>query len=560
MPTVTSCRNKESLGQAPRGHGGHAGLKTGGCAVETPMHHDYPGFKPEAAKHWFRVWAAIVKRSSKAGCHFCYIIYQAYQRFGLDKIRRVDPDWDQETRISIYFYKVLMVTFVSEAVRGPDVDVSLDTKPYAAVVHSCVEQLEPPLAPTRWENLEERKQKIQWWQIPKAIQETLIVAHEQGIRYVWVKDFCVLQDDDYDGSWHIYREDIIFRGSFLTIAITGLKDLRHSSFGPRTVLSGDVDPEKTPECFPIPVNHGGRDYTIYARDCMYSVHQLLREERHHYGRHTRGQMIAIFGNDSSFQGIAMSPRVLHLSNFEMVWECQEEQRCECMADSHNHQRDSEMQRTFDRIPGHLKSNDLMVDKVFRGVMHLPNGRDDKQLTLSAFFRHISQLSAEAEDSKSRVHWVAGISMSEDNAAKLPYDLLWSVGRLDGDTGWPLQPRHLPKTLPDYSPMRSIPYYAPSWSWTSMQFSKGEKLLTAKDICWPSSAGALSLDKDFRFNSVELVSRNATNATIRHHVIGSSSYSTDMPLPSDEVFKPHLLHLQGKIMPVELDSETSPVQL
>ncbi|KAK1851689.1 tol protein [Colletotrichum chrysophilum] len=605
---------------------------------------DYPGFKPEAAKHWFRVWAAIVKRSSKAGCHFCYIIYQAYQRFGLDKIRRVDPDWDQETRVSIYFHKVLMVAFVSETIQGPDgmidasqpilrgrcdlfvkpdkpspwpmfkpayevapvlhsnrrqkvvkgwlssclsqhercskpfcggkydtamapkrlldlgknprmgvklVDASLDTKPYAAVVHSCVQQLEPPMAPTRGENLEERKQKIQWWQIPKAIQETLIVADEQGIRYVWVKDFCVVQDDDEDCNWHIYREDIIFRGSFLTIAITGLKDLRHSSFGPRTVISSDVDPKKTPECFPIPVNHRGRDYTIYARDSMYHAHQLLREERHYYGRRTRDEMISIFGNDSSFQGIALSPRVLHLRNSEMVWECQEDQRCECMAETHNHQLDRKMQCTWDKTPGHLELNGMMVDEVFRGVMHLPCERDDRQLTLSAFFRHLSQLSAEAEDPKSRVHWVAGISMSEDNATKLPYDLLWSVGRLHDDSGWPIQHRLSPKTSPDYSPMKSIPYYAPSWSWTSMQFSKGEKLLTAEDICWPSSAGALSPAKDFKCNSVELVSRNTM---IGHHVTASTSYSTDMPLPSDGVFKPHLLHLQGNIMPVELDSE------
>ncbi|KAH0432226.1 tol protein [Colletotrichum camelliae] len=606
---------------------------------------DYPGSKPSVADHWFRVGSSMVKRSSKAGCHFCYIIYEAFRRFGLDRIRRLHPDWDEETRISIYFHKVLMLSFVSENIQDPDgmidasrpilrgrcdlfvkpgklspwpvfkpayeitpmlhsnrrqkvvkgwlssclaqhercskpfcggkydagmapkrlldlgknprmgvklVDASLDTKPYAAVVDSYDEELEPPLAATQWDNLEDRKQKIQWWQIPKAIQETLIVAHEQSIRYVWVIDFCVLVDDDEDYYWHVYREDIIFRDSFLTIAITGLKDLRHSSFGSRAVISSYVDPKKTPECLPIAVNHRGRDYTIYARDSMYDAHQFLREERHHYGRRNRDEMIAIFGSPFAFQGIAMSPRVLHLRNSEMVWECQEDQRCECMAETHNHRRDKKMQSTWDKIPGHLKVNGLMVDEVFRGVMHLSCEGDNRQLYLSAFFRHVSQLSAEAEDPKSRVHWVAGISMSEDNAAKLPYDLLWSVGRLHDDSGWPKQhTRDSPRTPADYSPMRSRPSYAPSWSWTSMQFSKGEKLLTAKDICWPSTTKILSLDKDFRFNSVELVSRNAT---IRHHVIGSTSYSTDMPLPSDEVFRPHLLHLEGKIMPVQLDSE------
>ncbi|KAK2772743.1 tol protein [Colletotrichum kahawae] len=559
---------------------------------------DYPGSKSPVADHWFRVGSSIVKRSSKAGCHFCYIIYEAFRRFGLDRIRRLHPDWDEQTRISIYFYKVLMVTFVSEEIRGPDgfIDFSqpilrgrcdLFVKPgklspwpvfkpayeVGPVLHSnrrqkvvkrwlssCLahhERCRKPLCGGKYDMAMAPKRLLDLGKNPRMGVNLVDASLDTkpyaavGIRYVWVKDFCVLQDDDEDRYWHIYREDIIFRGSFLTIAITGLKDLRHSSFGPRTVISSDADPEKTPECFPIPVNHRGRDYTIYARDSMYTAHQLLREDSHQYGRRHRGEMIAIFGNDSSFQGVALSPRVLHLRDSEMVWECQEEQRCECIAEAHNHQRDKKMQSTWDKIPGHLKVNGLMVDEVFRGIMPLPFGREDRQLTLSGFFRHISQLSAEAADPKSRVDWVAGISMCEDNAAKLPCDLLWSVGRLVSSGEWPNQHRYTPKPPVDYSPMRPRPFYAPSWSWTSMQFSKGEKLFTAKDICWPSTAGILSLDKDFRFNSVELVSRNAT---IRHHVIGSTSYSTDMPLPSDEVFRPHLLHLEGKIMPVQLDSE------
>lgn len=135
-------------------------------------------------------------------------------------------------------------------------DASLCSGPYVAVIHGYAGRLQATFPPTTTQNLERRRKELPWWQIPLALQEALVVANEQGIRFAWISDFCVVQDDEEDTNWHLDREDFIFRLSHFTIALTGVKDLRLSNFSSRKVTSDDSD--ESTESITIQLSRHGR--------------------------------------------------------------------------------------------------------------------------------------------------------------------------------------------------------------------------------------------------------------------------------------------------------------
>ncbi|KAK7447856.1 hypothetical protein Landi51_06660 [Colletotrichum acutatum] len=143
--------------------------------------------------------------------------------------------------------------------------------PYITVVHGYTGPLPAPSSLTTSENFDQRQKCLQWWQLPVALQETITVASELGIQYAWIQDFCVIQDIEEDVNWHLAREDIVFGRSYLTIALTSVKDLRLSNFGPerQNSIAGVENARKS---FAIQVSKFGRTHYIYARQSMHWYH------------------------------------------------------------------------------------------------------------------------------------------------------------------------------------------------------------------------------------------------------------------------------------------------
>ncbi|KAK1490161.1 hypothetical protein CTAM01_10830 [Colletotrichum tamarilloi] len=363
--------------------------------------------------------------------------------------------------------------------------------PYITVVHGYTGPLPAPSSLTTSENFDQRQKSLQWWQIPVALQETMTVASELGIQYAWVQDFCVIQDIEEDVNWHLAREDIIFGRSYLTIALTSVKDLRLSNFGPERQNS-IAGVENAGRSVAIQVSKFGRTHYIYARQSMHWYHvafankTLLRpmdddEESNVFEEHH-----GLFQHAPAFQRLLLSRRVLYLHKSELVWDCLERPRCECddpmyFGQGHNFVQNILKKPTW-ISRGAVGPPDYVL-KLYKALT--PADPEEKLAVVAGLFRHILRLNG-------RSHF-AGIAV--DTPEELSLDLLWTtlpperaqLNQLDQDS----------PSIPDA--YRHHTSRIPSWSWASMVLSKGTTFGGASQL----SPGYTfdSFDRSMSFGSV-----------------------------------------------------------
>ena len=86
---------------------------------------------------------------------------------------------------------------------------------------------------TDLQNLEQLKQTIPVKQLPKAIQDAILVTRKLGVRYLWVDALCIIQDSKDDWSHEAVRMSSVYRNSLLTIAAIDGPSLGHGIFRAR---------------------------------------------------------------------------------------------------------------------------------------------------------------------------------------------------------------------------------------------------------------------------------------------------------------------------------------
>ncbi|KAK6709921.1 hypothetical protein SNK05_004397 [Fusarium graminearum] len=96
---------------------------------------------------------------------------------------------------------------------------------------------------TTYSNLEAMTQHLPWAQLPKTIQDAILVTRSLGVRYLWVDALCILQSEGPDDMKH--REDWSYEASrfgkyyenaLLTIAATGASSSDQGLFLPTSLL------------------------------------------------------------------------------------------------------------------------------------------------------------------------------------------------------------------------------------------------------------------------------------------------------------------------------------
>jgi hypothetical protein len=151
------------------------------------------------------------------------------------------------------------------------------------------------------------------------------------INYIWIDSLCIVQDDADDWAAQAAQMANIYSNAFLTIAATCAPDSTHGLFSktPDIYLS---------ETFHIP-RLDGSSYPVRVR------HLSKFHMREHYNEHS-----ALVGPPATwpllkrawvFQERLLSPRLLHFSFGELIWERRHVSACECSAiasqqkDDHN---------------------------------------------------------------------------------------------------------------------------------------------------------------------------------------------------------------------------------
>jgi hypothetical protein len=138
------------------------------------------------------------------------------------------------------------------------------------------------------------------------------LALKLGFRYIWIDSLCIIQDDADDWEEQSALMSEIYQNAVLTIAATS--------------SNGDNE-----GCCTRSVQRTS-DIEVTLPDDIGTCHIAVRKPLHHFDTQTADGLLDHFPlltRGWAFQERLLSPRVLHICESELVWECREASKCEC---------------------------------------------------------------------------------------------------------------------------------------------------------------------------------------------------------------------------------------
>lgn len=278
---------------------------------------------------------------------------------------------------------------------------------------------EQPLKTTRG-TLSKHQESISWTDLPKTFQDAIVVTRALGIPYLWIDSLCIVQGDTGDWDTESARMADIYHKSILTIAGS-------ASPGPHQGIFREADASHIDQ--PIPA---GPTNTIIGK-------ARTRKALTHYASDlpllTRGWV---------HQERLLSPRILHFSHNELIWECMEHLTCECHGLNLSDSTRLQWLAPKDRL--HPYSLQLVNWMMRRGppVWHAVVA-DYTRMNLTKAEDILPAISGLAKTVIKTTGWEYVAGMWKEN---LIVDLTWSTKR-----------PHLAK--------RRRPWQAPTFSWASI---------------------------------------------------------------------------------------------
>jgi hypothetical protein len=133
-----------------------------------------------------------------------------------------------------------------------------------------------------------------------------------GFRYIWIDSLCIVQDDPEDWEVQSALMSEIYQNAILTLAAT-------SSNGDNEGCCAR-NSQRTPAL------------EVTLPDDVGACRIAVRKPLNHFDTQTTESLIDHFPlltRGWAFQERLLSPRVLHICESELVWECREASACEC---------------------------------------------------------------------------------------------------------------------------------------------------------------------------------------------------------------------------------------
>ncbi|KAK6379921.1 hypothetical protein LTS17_005995 [Exophiala oligosperma] len=192
--------------------------------------------------------------------------------------------------------------------------ISKSTK-YAALSHSwgLKQQRIKPIPKTTTKTQKTRLRGIPFGELTKTFQDAVTAARHLGLRYIWIDALCILQDDDDDFAEQASQMAKIYGQAHLVIsalrAATGDVGIFHRRHKPKKITHS---------------SRRGPSLTAYVRPVLTHDDFITGEPRNF-------KSSPLFARAWCFQERLLARRVVHFSEHEIVWECNEALDCECRA-------------------------------------------------------------------------------------------------------------------------------------------------------------------------------------------------------------------------------------
>jgi len=186
---------------------------------------------------------------------------------------------------------------------------------YTALSHSwgLKEQRIKPIPKTRKDSLPKRLDHVPWEELTQTFQDGIMVARRLGLRYIWIDALCIIQDDKDDFAMQAKQMAEIYGRAHLVIsamrAATGDVGIFHHRPGAHTVSRTDDQ---------------GKVSTVFVKQRLVHNDFITGEPRDF-------KTSPLFARAWCFQERLLARRVVHFSQNEIVWECNQELLCECNA-------------------------------------------------------------------------------------------------------------------------------------------------------------------------------------------------------------------------------------
>ncbi|KAL2063981.1 hypothetical protein VTL71DRAFT_4475 [Oculimacula yallundae] len=279
-------------------------------------------------------------------------------------------------------------------------------------------------------------------ELPQTYQDTIVVAKRIGLQYLWIDSLYIIQDDDNNWKLEASKMAEVYQNSYITIAATCAAD---SSSGMFSVARAIHRPRL------IPYSLKGIEIQVYASVCLshHTENKNLINSFYVWRLYNSSDM-PLLSRAWVYQERLLSPRVLHFMREELVFECEEESRCECKLFP-------TPQRSVKHL--HVKSlNDALKLPSVRGTQSSPNSRLHERWR--AIVQEYTALSMTFE--KDRLTAISGIAVQMQSLRSEPYFAgLWGSSFVR-DLCWQTSASAL-KSKPKV-------WRAPSWSWAAVNDS------------------------------------------------------------------------------------------
>ena len=155
-------------------------------------------------------------------------------------------------------------------------------------------------------NLPARTFGIPWIDLTQTFQDAITITRNIGIPYIWIDSLCIVQDDREDWAKEAARMASVYKYAYLVIAATSSKNGDDGCLRPREPsfdLTGSLN-----ESFYVQRGISHRTIIDWQAESI---------------------AMPLLDRAWCFQERLLASRILHYTENEMMWECQEELWCEC---------------------------------------------------------------------------------------------------------------------------------------------------------------------------------------------------------------------------------------
>ncbi|PPJ52350.1 hypothetical protein CBER1_09848 [Cercospora berteroae] len=175
------------------------------------------------------------------------------------------------------------------------------------------------------ENYIQLTNRLPWMDLAKTHQDAIAVSRELGIEYLWIDALCIIQDEPEQQTAEIKQMATIYVNAYVTLAAS-------SSEGGQV---GFLRARKPTLTVSVTLSDGAH-FEVFAREVV--SHRTFDqgwdaiEDTMYYHESNDAEITTrypLFGRGWAWQERLLSPRVLHFTDTEVVWECLDSISCEC---------------------------------------------------------------------------------------------------------------------------------------------------------------------------------------------------------------------------------------